>query len=68
MHALNTALIAWIVFCVATGISIVIGWVINIIDVIDIVASGIEVATVELILRVVGIPIPILGAIMGYFV
>lgn len=42
-----------------------IGWVMNILD---LVGMELDVVTIELILRVIGIVVVPLGAIMGYFV
>lgn len=46
-------------------VGLLVGWVFNIID---LVGGHADMAMTEFILRLVGIPVPILGAIMGYFV
>lgn len=48
---------------VGVGIAAVAGWVINILEVFG---SNFSVITGELVLRVVGIFIPPIGAVMGY--
>ena len=56
--------IAWMLFCIALGITMVVGWIMNIADLL-----GMEnvLSTGEGIVRVVGIFIPPLGAFMGIF-
>ena len=56
--------IAWALFCIALGITIVVGWIMNIADLLgmdNILSTG------EGIVRVIGIFIPPLGAFMGIF-
>lgn len=48
----------------ATVAAVLIGWVLNLIDLIGMI--GQEIST-EFILRIVGVPIVPLGSIMGYF-
>lgn len=47
--------------------AVIYGWVANLIAVIQAAQHpGIEITTM-LVLRVIGIPVPVLGAILGYF-
>jgi hypothetical protein len=61
----NTAvslLIAWMVFVVI----LMVGWVINIIKLLTMVSAGAEITTL-FIVRLVGVPLAPLGAVMGWF-
>ena len=53
--------LVWIAFVVA----VLVGWVMNIVQLIHL--SGTATLTLGIILRIVGIFVPPLGAIMGYF-
>ena len=48
-------------------IAIVIGWVMNVIDLISATGSDAAMGTIELVLRIVGIFFFPIGAIMGWF-
>ncbi|MDG4856408.1 hypothetical protein [Mesorhizobium sp. WSM4982] len=63
---MKTAAISVLLY-LAIIIAVVYGWVANLIAVIQAAQHpGIEITTM-LVLRVIGIPVPVLGAILGYF-
>jgi hypothetical protein len=49
----------------ALGVAVAIGWVLNIIQIIAMIGGEF---TAELVVRLVGVPVVPLGAILGYFV
>ena len=55
--------ITFILVMFATAIACLVGWVMNIFTIISMLDGGF---TAELAFRIVGIPIPIIGAVMGY--
>lgn len=54
-----------VLMVIATMLVSAIGWVLNLIKVIDLFVNHAEVGT-TLIVRVIGVPIPIIGAIVGW--
>lgn len=55
--------LAWLLYIVV-GLAAVVGWVMNIMD---IVKSDFSSITGLLVLRVIGVFVPPLGAVLGYF-
>lgn len=63
MNGLNVLFVGWILL----GLAVFVGWIFNIIHLVSMVGSETVVFTVEFVLRIVGIFVMPLGAIMGFF-
>lgn len=57
---------AWIIACLVVIIGAVIGWVLNVIHVIGYIGNETTDSLTEVIVRIIGIVVPFVGAIAGY--
>lgn len=57
---------AWIIACLVVIIGAVIGWVLNVIHVIGYIGNETTDTLTEVIVRIIGIVVPFVGAIAGY--
>lgn len=62
-----TAGILWVLACLAIIVGAVIGWMLNIFHVIGYIGSDTTDTIAEVGVRIVGIFVPFIGAIAGYF-
>ena len=63
-EAKQTAALIWVLFWIVVIIAGVVGWVLNLIQLFGMWSQEI---TTELVIRIIGVPIPIIGAIAGWF-